>query len=113
MTKASTATIENVITMNGRMVVVVDILDVVAKLQWKRWVLWVLERHRWYGLRNVDRMPQQKKDKEVMIMKNRLEKMGNELTTMLGFENDTVIAYWQAFEGRRFIECEKIYHDAF
>ena len=48
-----------------------------------------------------------------MIMENRLEKMGNELTTMLGFENDTVIAYWQAFEGRRFIECEKIYHDAF
>ena len=36
-----------------------------------------------------------------MIMENRLEKMGNELTTMLGFENDTVIAYWQAFEGRR------------
>ena len=46
-------------------------------------------------------------------MENRLEKMGNELTTMLGFENETVIAYWQAFEGRRFIECEKIYHDAF
>ena len=38
-----------------------------------------------------------KEDKEVMIMENRLKKMGNELTTMLGFENDTVIAYWQAF----------------
>ena len=35
MTKASTATIDNVITINGRMVVVVDILDVVASYNGK------------------------------------------------------------------------------
>lgn len=42
-------------------------------------------------------------------MKKRFEQMGNEMVSILGFENKMVIMYWMAFENKSWIVCEKIY----
>lgn len=43
-------------------------------------------------------------------MEKRYERLGNEMTTALGFENKMVIMYWTAYENESWKVCEKIYN---